>query len=120
MAERRKLCFVTIGATADFDALIAAAIQPRFLEALKAARYTHLRIQHGKGGKTILDKAFGPSDEASRQVDGIRIEGFDFKADGLVGDMIEARGGKDNENAEGVVISHAGPHCFHHVCCRLS
>ena len=108
MVDPKKLCFVTIGATADFQALILATIQPSFLKALKAAGYTDLRIQYGKGGKSLLDEAFGSTDEGRRLVQGIRIEGFDFKPSGLMGDMVEARGGRDNQDPEGVVISHAG------------
>ena len=108
MSDRKKLCFVTIGATAEFEALIHAAIQPSFLGALRKAGYTHLRLQYGKKGKLVLDEAFGPSDGDSRTLNDIRIDGFEFRPDGLTWDMVEARGGRDNQHLEGVVISHAG------------
>ena len=109
MSESKKLCLVTIGATAEFEALIHAAIQRSFLDALKKAGYTHLRLQYGKKGKSILDEAFGLSDEDSRNLNGIYVDGFDFKPpSGLTWDMVEARGGRDSQHPEGVVISHAG------------
>ena len=108
MAQKQKLCFVTIGATADFKALVHATLQESFLRALRNAGYTHLRLQYGKIGKEILNNTFGLSEEGTRRVCGIEVSGFDFNPSGLAGDMAKARGGKDNKGLEGVVISHAG------------
>lgn len=98
----RKICFVTIGATAAFDALIRAALSPLFLEALHSHSYTDLRLQYGKDGATILD------DFKARNgvTHGLNISGFAFNKQGLGVEMRAAKGGPNGE--EGVVISHAG------------
>ena len=116
MHETQKLCFVTIGATANFDALIHAVIQPSFLAALERAGYTGLRLQYGKIGEAILESHFGRSNSAKRNVNGITIEGFDFRPGGLTNDMVDARGGKDGKGKEGVVISHAGTEAHTGIC----
>lgn len=102
----KKLCFVTIGATASFDALIKAVLSEPFLEALKAASYTDLLLQHGKEGeKTLRQFKDGQSSNTNKD-HGIRINGFAFNKKGLGAEMRAAKGGKDD--AEGAVISHAG------------
>ncbi|MCJ1250420.1 N-acetylglucosaminyldiphosphodolichol N-acetylglucosaminyltransferase catalytic subunit alg13 [Trapelia coarctata] len=98
----KKLCFVTIGATASFDALINAVLGEAFLETLKSAGYTDLLIQHGLEGEKIL-KEFKLD---TSQEHGIRVKGFAFNKKGLGEEMRAAKGGKDD--VEGVVISHAG------------
>ncbi|KAJ9641061.1 N-acetylglucosaminyldiphosphodolichol N-acetylglucosaminyltransferase catalytic subunit alg13 [Coniosporium tulheliwenetii] len=100
----KKLCFVTIGATASFDSLISACLEPRFLEALAGTGYTHLVVQYGKEGKGLYDRAVSKS---SRVKDlGISITGFDFNRNGLGQEMRAAKG--ESGGVEGVVISHAG------------
>lgn len=96
----QKLCFVTIGATAGFDSLIRAAINPEFLRALKDCGYTDLRLQHGKTGHSILQEL------RLHENFGIRISGFDFNKQGLGDEMRSAKGDKGRQ--EGAVISHAG------------
>ena len=105
--KANKLCLVTIGATADFDSLIRATLDAKFLNTLRKANYTHLRLQHGRGGKKILDDFLDMHEPADGVFKGLSITGFDFKSNGLVSDMSEARGSLDN-STEGVVISHAG------------
>lgn len=103
----KKLCFVTIGATASFDALIKAALDPSFLNALYASGYTDLLLQHGKEGAVILNRYLesrGSREEMRR----IKIRGFEFNKQGLGTEMRAAKGGEDA--IEGVVISHAGMH----------
>ncbi|KAL2045152.1 hypothetical protein N7G274_002233 [Stereocaulon virgatum] len=102
----RKLCFVTIGATAAFDALIKAALSPPFLEALKIFGYTDLRLQHGKDGRLVLEEFYRSSGTTSEEGDGITISAFDFNKQGLGSDMRAAKG--EDSKTEGVVISHAG------------
>ena len=102
----RKLCFVTIGATAAFDALIRAALSPSFLEALKISGYTDLRLQHGKDGRLILEEFYKSSGTTSEEEDGITISAFDFNKQGLGSEMRAAKG--EDSTTEGVVISHAG------------
>ena len=108
----KKLCFVTIGATAGFRALIGAVLDLDFFRSLRDAGYTELRVQYGQEAKpTFDDFARAHRDSGSPpnepQIKGVLLTGFDFKNDGLAGDMREAKGGID-AHTEGVVISHAG------------
>ncbi len=101
----RKVCFVTIGATASFDSLIRATLSSTFLEVLKQYAYTNLCIQHGKDGRTILQELV---EQYSKKTipHTISISGFDFNMQGLGAEMRAAKG--QNHSDEGVVISHAG------------
>lgn len=120
--QRRKLCFVTVGATAAFDKLTTAAQNPRFLAALEQNGFTNLLIQHGNAGEEL------PTTDVGR----IRVSSFDFRKDGIQREVAGAKGdmrrlkaeakdaasklkgldlGEQWQNAtweEGVVISHAG------------
>ncbi|KAF2091697.1 glycosyltransferase family 1 protein [Saccharata proteae CBS 121410] len=97
-----KVCFVTIGATAAFDALVEACLQPAFLDALSDAGFTELLIQYGKDGRQLFEK----HREEGMKNRNIHIEGFDFSKEGLGSQMRLAKG--TTEASEGVVISHAG------------
>ena len=103
--KQSKLCFVTIGATAGFDSLITASLDPLFLEALQKAHYTDLLLQYGKEGKKVL-QAFNTQILESEKKFGVRVNGFDFNKKGLMSEMSAAKG--NGNRAEGVVISHAG------------
>ena len=98
----QKVCFITVGATASFDALIKATLSPPFLEALKTYHYTHLRLQHGKDGQKVLEE-FGSANSGTQD---IKISGFDFNKQGLGSEMRAAKG--EDGRLEGVVVSHAG------------
>lgn len=105
-----KRCFVTIGATAPFDKLIQAIFAPPFLQALSDAKYTELRIQHGKEGQAIFDANLKAAESRS---DRLHISGFDFDKKGLSGEMLAARGSPSKDPSvadpsEGLIISHAG------------
>ena len=104
--KSRKVCFVTVGATANFDSLIMATLDPRFLEALKAHDYTELRLQHGNDQQRVLEKIRESKDTMNEGMQDLSISGFDFKKQGLGSDMRAAKG--DGNGVEGVVISHAG------------
>ena len=104
--NHKKLCFVTIGATASFDELIAGALSLAFLTTLRDAGYTDLLLQYGKDGERILQKFLKESALNGVQDYGLKIGGFDFKKDGLEKEMRAAKG-EDNAS-EGVVMSHAG------------
>lgn len=107
---KKKLCFVTIGATASFDALIAAALSPLFLEALKAAQYTDLLLQHGLEGRKVLNAFQAATSSSNEKIHGLEIRGFDFNKSGLGAEMRAAKG--LDGGLEGVVISHAGRFLF--------
>lgn len=105
-AKPRKLCFVTIGATAAFDSLIRAALSPDFLQRLQASGYTDLLLQYGKDGHVILEDFRSRFGSRSEQEFGINVTGFGFNKKGLGSEMRAAKG--EGDRLEGVVISHAG------------
>ncbi len=102
----RKLCFVTIGATASFDSLIAAALRPDFLSTLRDVGYTDLLLQHGNEGGKIFEAYTTQHRPNSPGRFGLNINGFAFNKTGLGSEMRVAKG--DGSANEGVVISHAG------------
>ncbi|KAI9787969.1 MAG: N-acetylglucosaminyldiphosphodolichol N-acetylglucosaminyltransferase catalytic subunit alg13 [Candelina submexicana] len=105
-ARPRKLCFVTIGATASFDALLSAVLNRRFLETLRDTGYTDLQIQYGKEGRMIFDDFIAEHGHGEKTICGISITGFGFNKKGLGQEMLGAKGQRNDK--EGVVISHAG------------
>jgi beta-1,4-N-acetylglucosaminyltransferase len=100
-----KLCFLTVGATASFSALIEAAVSPPFLSALEAQGYTELSVQYGQDGKQRFEKCKAAAQSSSPKV---KVTGFDLDKLGLGKHMRRAKGGSNNDSTEGVVISHAG------------
>jgi beta-1,4-N-acetylglucosaminyltransferase len=100
-----KLCFLTVGATASFSALIEAAVSPAFLAALEAQGYTELSVQYGQDGKNLFEKCKAAAQSSSPKV---KVTGFDLDKLGLGKHMRRAKGGSSKESVEGVVISHAG------------
>jgi beta-1,4-N-acetylglucosaminyltransferase len=103
-----KTCFVTVGATASFDALIRALYDPQFLHALAETGYTDLTIQCGKGGKELCDRLLAEAREQGRY--GISVAAFEFTQD-MMQEMrvAKAEGGRE----EGVVLCHAGMAALH-------
>ena len=102
----KKLCFVTIGATASFDSLIAATLSQEFLRTLREAGYTDLLLQHGKEGQKIFEDFVIQYRLDSPERCGLNFNGFDFNRKGLGWEMKETKGHDGAE--EGVIISHAG------------
>lgn len=109
--KRRRFCFVTIGASAKFDALIKAALSPPCLRALQRLGYTHLVLQHGIEGGAIYRDFITANQAGSQGRQGLEIVGFDFNKQGLGAEMKAAKGNGD-DNIMGVVISHAGARLF--------
>lgn len=118
----QRVCFVTIGATASFEALLRATLNPAFLEALEQYGYTDLRVQHGKDGRLILQEFIGQRTKEDISLT-VNISGFDFNKQGLGAEMQAAKG--QIGSRKGVVISHAGitspwlDHSHAHSHCRL-
>ena len=109
----QKLCFVTIGATASFDNLLRAVLQPSFLQTLQDAEYTDLRIQYGTEGRPIFDDFVSRNENAIKDRFKIRLTGFDFDKNGLNAEMRAVKGNglrapERGAAVEGAVISHAG------------
>lgn len=112
---KTKVCFVTVGATAPFDALIKAIFEPKFIQALHDADYTLLRVQHGHEGQDgVFQRLVGQAKVLdiceSCKID---VSGFGFNRDGLDGELrgakgIGPRGARQEDMIEGAVISHAG------------
>lgn len=101
-----KVCFVTVGATAPFDALVHEVLSESFLQALKRNHYTNIVVQHGREGATIDE--FGTNASDIKAQHGIDVEGFDFKTDGLAAEFRQTKACKNDKREEGVVVSHAG------------
>ena len=106
METPKKICFVTIGATAGFQALLRATLSPSFLTVLKEYRYTDLRLQYGQDGRGVLEQFEKSQDLASNERYGFKISGFDFNKHGLEAEMRAAK--RQGQSTEGVVVSHAG------------
>ncbi|EOD43149.1 putative udp-n-acetylglucosamine transferase subunit alg13 protein [Neofusicoccum parvum UCRNP2] len=102
---RKKICFVTIGATATFDALITACTQPDFLCALHREGYTDLLVQYGNNRK-LWKEAVAANDSLDRH--GVEVSGFSFRESGITAQMQLAKGDPRDGSQEGVIISHAG------------
>ncbi len=102
----QKVCFVTVGATASFDSLVKATLNPQFLESLKTHDYTDLRLQHGKDGEKVLEEFRRSKGTMGDAAQDLSISGFDFNKQGLGSEMRAAKG--EGNDVEGVVISHAG------------
>ncbi|KAI5295699.1 N-acetylglucosaminyldiphosphodolichol N-acetylglucosaminyltransferase catalytic subunit alg13 [Ascosphaera acerosa] len=105
VTTRRKYCFVTVGATASFDAVATEMLSAPVLTVLAQLGYTHVVIQHGLCGEDVkrrLVELGGSSASA-----GLIVQAYDFKSD-LEDDLLQVQ-----ENAcvgvqQGVVVSHAG------------
>lgn len=104
-----KTCFVTIGATATFTALIQRVLAAPFISALKSQGYTQLVVQYGAAGKPIYESAVQQAKTAGGKA--LSVSGFDLDKAGLGKHMRQAKGGRAGAG-EGVVVSHAGMFFF--------
>lgn len=104
----RKRCFVTIGATAPFDALLSNVLDKPFLEALSQCGYTELLIQYGKEGRAIFEKFVQDHPAGSEGRCGLDIYGFDFNKMGLLQEMKSTKADERMGYSEGMILSHAG------------
>ena len=104
-----KICVVTVGATASFDSLVAAALSSAFLRALSKAHYTRLIVQYGSTGQAFFDAHLQRArDDGNRQLPAsLDIEGFGYRA----GDFNEVVRLVAEGSGE-MMIAHAGP--FYH------
>lgn len=104
-----KLCFVTIGATASFSALIQAVLDPAFLHALAAHGYTDMLVQYGQDGETLFNEAVERLAVAGGNSN-IKLRGFALDLTGVAGHMrrVQACDTSSPPSMEGVVLSHAG------------
>ena len=107
-APSKRICFVTVGATAAFDCLVEAVLSQPFLQSLSEANYTGLLVQYGSGRAAFETCARRRGYEEGR-ICGINVDGFDFRDKGLFREMQLAKG--ESSATEGVVVSHAGMLC---------
>lgn len=102
----KKVCLVTIGATASFATLIRAILSAAFFEALKAHQYTDLLVQYGADGEELYTTQLKQVQNNGLYED-ITTSGFGLDSTGLGAHMRLAKTG-GAKGTEGVVISHAG------------
>ncbi|KAI9661331.1 MAG: N-acetylglucosaminyldiphosphodolichol N-acetylglucosaminyltransferase catalytic subunit alg13 [Alyxoria varia] len=109
MDRGSKLCFVTVGATAEFPELLNAVLQQKFLDRILQNGYTDLLVQFGvlKNG-SVLDQLIAPDESGKRVIDGLHVAGFNSKPDGLQEEMMAVAGKTRGFDREGCIISHAG------------
>jgi beta-1,4-N-acetylglucosaminyltransferase len=100
-----KTCLVTVGATASFDQLVAAALSSAFLQALSEAQYTRLIVQYGNTGQALFDAHLQKArdDGNGKLPASLGIEGFGYRA----GDFKEVVR-LVTEGTGGMLIAHAG------------
>lgn len=110
LALPKKVCFVTIGATASFASLIHAVLTTGFFDALQKHQYTDLLVQYGKDGEDLYTRRLKEVQDTDFYA-GLRVSGFGLDGAGLGRYMRLARGG-ENDGVEGVVVSHAGMPMF--------
>ena len=103
MTYSERFCFVTVGATAAFDALIRAVLDPAFLLALAKDGYTNLLIQFGKDGKELFVDLAEAAGRAGTS--GVKVQGFDLSPQ--LREVMRVATGVAGRR-EGVVICHAG------------
>ncbi|KAL2862853.1 N-acetylglucosaminyldiphosphodolichol N-acetylglucosaminyltransferase catalytic subunit ALG13 [Aspergillus lucknowensis] len=106
--QPRKLCFVTVGATASFHLLLESVLSAEFLDALQKHGYTNLLIQYGKDGQALFDDFAAKHPPGHPIYHGITVDGFDFKHAGLDNELRLAKAMPSENRSGGVVISHAG------------
>lgn len=118
-----KICLVTVGATAPFNALVRASLTPQFLSSLTSHGYTNLVIQYGQLGPEQFTELVSQLRDEEKH--GIEIHGFDFGRGASWSNLLRAVKGdhagwvvagseeKVKEKSRwrrerGVVVSHAG------------
>lgn len=108
-----KICFVTVGATASFNALIQEVLEEPFLQALKANRYSDLILQWGQHGGPIYKEFMEKNGADLKSKYGLRVTGFDFNVAGLKRELLATQEKPKANRREGVVISHSGKYHQH-------
>jgi beta-1,4-N-acetylglucosaminyltransferase len=100
-----KVCLVTVGATASFDSLVAAALSAAFLRALSEAQYTRLIIQYGSTGQSFFEARLQKArDDGHGELPvGLHVEGFGYRA-GDFNDVVR----QVTQGVGGMLIAHAG------------
>lgn len=103
----RKVCLVTIGATASFSALIRATISSSFCHSLEQNNYTDLVVQYGADGDSLFQSLLQDMDQDEQRTT-VNVSGFGLDTSGLGQYMKLAKTGGHDNGTEGLVVSHAG------------
>ncbi|KAK4239925.1 glycosyltransferase [Achaetomium macrosporum] len=98
-----RRCFVTVGATAGFTALLSEVSTPGFLRCLAEHGYTFLDVQCGPDFALFHERISNLSDE---EKSGISVRYFAYTAD--MQEYILGCRGEENVRPAGCVISHGG------------
>ena len=98
-----KECLITIGATATFEELVQAALEPENLKLLKENGFTTINFQCGDSLNTFHE--LKPANS------GMELLAFDFNKEGLH-EEIKACKEVPGKSAKGLAISHAGMFTF--------
>ena len=107
-SEPTKLCFVTVGATASFNALILEIIERPFLAALQAHHYTDLLVQYGQQGEQLFEEFKKKNELDVKEEYGLNLSGFSFNLRGLKREILSVKANPSVGRKEGLIISHAG------------
>jgi len=103
-----KLCFVTVGATASFNALVLEIFERPFLAALQAHNYTDLLVQYGQQGEQLFEEFKKKNELEINEKYGLNVSGFSFNLRGLKSEMLSVKANPSVGREEGLIISHAG------------
>ena len=101
MDNSLRSCFVTVGATTGFRALLEEILSDQFLSTLAAQGYGHLTVQAGPDHRWFKTCA-----DALQDSHGLQIDSFE-RSHNMQHEFLRCRGQKDKQLA-GCVISHAG------------
>ena len=109
-AQQKRVCFVTVGATASFDDLIEAVLSQVFLDALAAVDYTQLLIQHGRDTRRAVERFHEERERGQIDTRGITVRAFAFSETGLSQQMRAAKGvdGVADGDGDGGGVAGAG------------
>ncbi|PGH15329.1 hypothetical protein AJ79_02495 [Helicocarpus griseus UAMH5409] len=107
-SKQQKVCFVTVGATAPFNALALEVLSEPFLEALQRDHYTDLLIQHGQLGEGVFQEFKKQNEAMVKEKYGLDVKGFDFNLKGLKDEILSVKADTKANKAEGLIVSHAG------------
>lgn len=99
----RKECLITVGATASFEELVQAALEPENLKLLKDNGFTTINFQCGPSLNTFH--------ELKPAASGLDLVAFDFNKDGLHQEIMACKE-VPGKSAKGLAISHAGMFTF--------
>lgn len=100
----RRVCLVTVGATAGFRALIDSVLSPEFWQCIASQGFTELHVQCGPNAVSASNQLSLSKDQVPS---GLIIDVFDVKKNLMKEEMILCKK-LEGKRELGLVISHAG------------